>query len=302
MNTSRASPLKIILAVDGSEHSLAAVQLVRDLPLPPGSQVTAVGVLTPRQTPHRSWLLAALDQAQTILQGSQAKAYTGLLHGHPAKALTDYADEHKPDLMVVGAKGLRATLGILLGGVAQQFVEYAWWPVLVVRASYAGLRRVLLVIDGSPHSERAVGYLAQFPLPADAEVHVMHVLLPLPPPKAAAQSVPFRAEIPPLSSYEAEQRAAWQVEIEDREGQALLANTVGALKDSGVQATCVLTCGDAATEILDHVRAHKIDLIVAGSRGLGAVKGWLLGSVSRKLIHYAGCSALIVRGGSDDGS
>ena len=39
----------------------------------------------------------------------------------------------------------------------------------------------------------------------------------------------------------------------------------------------------------------SVDLIAAGSRGLGAVRGWLMGSVSRKLAHYSGCSVLIAR-------
>ena len=64
---------------------------------------------------------------------------TGLLYGHPAQALAEFAGEHEPDLIVMGAKGLRATLGILLGGVAQQMVEYSRWPVLVVRLPYQGL-------------------------------------------------------------------------------------------------------------------------------------------------------------------
>jgi nucleotide-binding universal stress UspA family protein len=44
------------------------------------------------------------------------------------------------------------------------------------------------------------------------------------------------------------------------------------------------------------VKQNQIDLIVAGSRGLSRVRSWLLGSVSRKLVHYSGCSVLIVRG------
>jgi nucleotide-binding universal stress UspA family protein len=53
--------------------------------------------------------------------------------------------------------------------------------------------------------------------------------------------------------------------------------------------------GDAATEILQLAKEKHIDLIVAGSRGLSQVSAWLLGSVSRKLIHYAKCSVLVVR-------
>jgi nucleotide-binding universal stress UspA family protein len=40
---------------------------------------------------------------------------------------------------------------------------------------------------------------------------------------------------------------------------------------------------------------QAVDLIIAGSLGTSRGKGWKLGSVSRKLIHYAGCSILIVR-------
>jgi nucleotide-binding universal stress UspA family protein len=74
---------------------------------------------------------------------------------------------------------------------------------------------------------------------------------------------------------------------------------VEALKSSGVQATSILKRGDAATEIIEYVKANHVDLIAAGSRGLSQVRGWLLGSVSRKLLHYAGCSVLIVKGKLD---
>ena len=38
----------------------------------------------------------------------------------------------------------------------------------------------------------------------------------------------------------------------------------------------------------------KADLIVMGTRGLGTVKGFLVGSVSRKVIHYAECPVMVV--------
>jgi nucleotide-binding universal stress UspA family protein len=63
--------------------------------------------------------MAALDDVKMHLQAKGIQVITGLLHGHPAAALIDFANEHRPDLMVVGARGLHATLGILLGGVAQ---------------------------------------------------------------------------------------------------------------------------------------------------------------------------------------
>lgn len=56
-----------------------------------------------------------------------------------------------------------------------------------------------------------------------------------------------------------------------------------------------MTHGDAASEIIEYVRKNRIDLIVAGSRGLGQFKSMWMGSVSRKLVHYSDCSVLIVK-------
>ncbi len=56
--------------------------------------------------------------------------------------------------------------------------------------------------------------------------------------------------------------------------------------------------GDAAKEIIEYAKDNNINLIVSGSRGLSQFKGWLLGSVSRKLVHYSECSVLIVKSAS----
>jgi nucleotide-binding universal stress UspA family protein len=52
--------------------------------------------------------------------------------------------------------------------------------------------------------------------------------------------------------------------------------------------------GLEAESILKVAENCAADLIVMGTRGLGAVKGFLVGSVSRKVIHYASCSVMVV--------
>lgn len=52
--------------------------------------------------------------------------------------------------------------------------------------------------------------------------------------------------------------------------------------------------GPEAESILKAAENRKADLIVMGTRGLGAVKGFLVGSVSRKVIHYASCPVMVV--------
>lgn len=290
MNTREYRPLDILLGVDGSEHALAGVRLIHDLTLAPGSQVTALGVLRPRGGPARHKLLAALDEAEAALQGCGATVRTGLAHGHPAEELVKAAEERRSDLLVVGASGLQATLGILLGGVAQQVIEYARVPVLIARAPYTGLRRVLLATDGSSDSAHIAKYLAELPFPASVAVEVMHVLPPVP-----AYEPLTPASRLGRSGFEQFPPPEQIADEEEKQGEALLDQTVTNLSRHGVQAGKVLIRGDAATEIIQYAKGCSADLIVAGSRGLTQVQSWLLGSVSRKLVHYAPCSVLIVR-------
>ncbi len=104
----------------------------------------------------------------------------------------------------------------------------------------------------------------------------------------------------PVPSYETEELLAKQAEEEERHGKVLLDQTMMELAEFGIETTSVLMRGDAATEIIEYANQNQIDLIVAGSRGLSQMRRLLLGSLSRKLVHYAGCSVLIVKGDSHD--
>jgi nucleotide-binding universal stress UspA family protein len=53
--------------------------------------------------------------------------------------------------------------------------------------------------------------------------------------------------------------------------------------------------GDPATEIVSSATEGNFDVVVVGHRGLGKVKGLLLGSISEKVIRSLGCTVILVR-------
>ncbi|HEX6035222.1 MAG TPA: universal stress protein [Anaerolineales bacterium] len=285
--------LNILLADDGSQHAQAAVEWLQSISLPPKSQIYVFRAFNSGQIPWVSEFERALERTQTQLSSLGYRVQTELTLGHAAEKILEIAHARKPDLIVLGAKGLRSTLNILLGGVAQHVVEYASCPVLIVRAPYQGFCRILLVTDGSPSSMSAARYLRRFPITADANVNIMHVL---PPPQMPVM----------MESY----YGAWQTvyavhpvpqeeealkKKETKAAEALLARTDRLLRQQGIASTSLLGRGDAATEILDYAGKYQTDLIVAGSRGLSQFKSLWMGSVSRKLVHYAKCSVLLVK-------
>ena len=63
----------------------------------------------------------------------------------------------------------------------------------------------------------------------------------------------------------------------------------------GVPVRAVLLTGDAVDEIVAYADSLDADLIVVGSRGLGAVASGMLGSVSQGVLHEARRPVLVVR-------
>jgi len=304
MDTPNTSP-SYLLAFDGSEHSRAAVELLHDIcgstESPRKIAVHLLTVFTPRQIKDHHILSTNLAHTKQYLEDKGCfEVSADLILGYPSEKILEFAEYIKPNMILLGARGLRATLGILLGGVAQHVVEYSYWPVLVTRAPYKKLERVLLAIDSSPYSKQAVNHLKKLILPGDIKISVLHVLSPLPSettPVYVSEIWPIIADqIPtPISvPGQAEEEIAW-LEEEKNRGQELLDFATAELIASGRDATPVLLRGDAATEIIKFSKDNNVDLIISGSRGLSRLQGFFIGSVSRKLVHYANRSVLIVK-------
>lgn len=284
--------LNILLADDGSADARAAVDLLASLPHVSESRITAIRVFSALQTAEYKAIEDGLERTKHLLMSRHLHVKTELLMGYPADKIIEYAEDTQPDLIVMGAKGQRATFGIPLGGVAMHIVEDGRWPVLVVRKEHSKLERILLVVDGSECSDIACNFWGNFPLPQGAQVRVMHVMSEIYP---EVLIEPFAGGVGVMPSAVTAEDLKRHQEQQKIHAERLLQNVIHNLSVQGVQADAVLRRGDAATEIINYATNNNIDLIVAGSRGLGAVRSWLMGSVSRKLVHYSECSVLIVR-------
>ena len=80
------------------------------------------------------------------------------------------------------------------------------------------------------------------------------------------------------------------------QGPAVRRRPVEKARQSGVSAIqTVVQEGDPAQTILQVARERHADMIVMGSRGLGDVGGFLLGSVSHKVSSLAECTCIIIK-------
>jgi nucleotide-binding universal stress UspA family protein len=172
-------------------------------------------------------------------------------------------------LVVLGSRGMGALDRFMLGSVSTQVTQHAPCSVLVVKQPPRPIRRILLATDGSKPSRKALRFLLrEFRPEATGQrvsVLVMHV-------------IPF-LNYPELKAT----------------GAALAHRDAMKLAEAGYEVEELCQLGQPADELIKVADHRKVDLIVSGAKGLGAVARFLLGSVSTKLVQHGTCSILVVR-------
>jgi nucleotide-binding universal stress UspA family protein len=86
-----------------------------------------------------------------------------------------------------------------------------------------------------------------------------------------------------------------QIREELADARVALAEALEQAEDAGVQAKCRVLEGHAADALVAFAREQDADVIVVGSRGLGALRGVLVGSVSRSVTRHADRPVLVVK-------
>ena len=140
----------ILVPVDGSETSMAAIGKAAGLAKAFGAQVTAVYVIDPYPFTgvgadfaygQDQYLRAAKAEAETALgqvreqmQKDNVPVQVHLVESHAAwRGILEAAESAKADLIVMGSHGRRGLEKLVLGSVAQRVLSGASMPVLVVR-------------------------------------------------------------------------------------------------------------------------------------------------------------------------
>jgi nucleotide-binding universal stress UspA family protein len=141
-------------------------------------------------------------------------------------------------------------------------------------------KTILVPIDGSPQSERALEHaLTEFP---DAEVTVLNVIDPA----SAAYDSPMAAGPVGVEEwYENAEEAAEEIFKTARE----TADGYGKDLDTATEV------GQPARTITDYAEDETFDQIVIGSHGRSGVTRILLGSVAETVVRRAPCPVTVVR-------
>ncbi len=137
------------------------------------------------------------------------------------------------------------------------------------------IRNILIPVDGSEGSDRAVTHAITLAEVCGAKLNFLYV-----------------ANINQLAINACLSDAI--LEAVTKAGNVILDRAIQ-MVPSGIDKEAFSETGSPAVVILDFADSIEADLVVMGSRGLGVVKGVLLGSVSQYIVEQSKCPVLVVK-------
>ena len=134
--------------------------------------------------------------------------------------------------------------------------------------------KILIAVDDTPPSRRAVELVGSMRWPAGSRVIVASVSRAAPP------------DAPRVRASDAHPDERCRKAIEDARAR---------LRGAGLCTESAAAAGDPREVLLELAARERADLLVTGSRGRRGLAGWISGSVSSHAVGHAPCSVLVAR-------
>ena len=135
--------------------------------------------------------------------------------------------------------------------------------------------QILVCCDGSKYSEKAIRIACDMAKSYGSELTLIHIIE-----KTTKSNILAGSEYTKILRKYAKDVMQKAQKITDQEG---------------IKSRIITKEGNIADEIVKYSKQHNIDLIIVGSKGLGAVVKFLLGSISSKIANHSLCSVLIIK-------
>jgi nucleotide-binding universal stress UspA family protein len=148
------------------------------------------------------------------------------------------------------------------------------------------IRKVLVAVDGSENSDRALDFALDLAEKYDAALTVLNVSEP-----PAMGAVPLEP-----TTISGESMVVFAKDLR-KFHEEILSKAVAHAREvkPDVVVSSKLREGDPALEIAAAAKEDGFDVVVVGHRGLGRVREMFLGNISEKVAHLAPCPVIIVR-------
>lgn len=271
---------RVVLAYDGSPSAHSALVQAVELAEQRGTELLVLTAVDVDPGMPETWVhlspadSLAVDDAVARARRAlgEERVAAAVLPGLPSDVVLRSLREG--DLVVVGSHSHGGIARVLLGSTSRAVAVHAEVPVVVVRPGAATDGEYVLVgVDGSEVSLSAVHFAAdeadRLGLPLRAVLVVE--------PHASWTGIPPGPDDPTMQRAETE-----------------LHESLAGLREDhpGLEIQALVAQGTPEGALLEHARSAR--LLVVGSRGRGAVRSVVLGSVGRHVVEHALCPVAVL--------
>ncbi len=135
--------------------------------------------------------------------------------------------------------------------------------------------KILVCCDGSKHSDKAIKLSCDIAKKYDSDLTIIYVV-----------DKTIKSDVFAGSEY---------TKILRKYAQDTILRAQRLAKSQGIEPNVIIKEGIVSEQIIQYSKKSKTDLVVVGSKGLGAVLRFMLGSVSTKIANHSLCSVLRVK-------
>lgn len=271
---------KILVAVDGSEHSDYALNIAVKLG---GKYSSSVDLVHVEEPSAGTSLTPSIKKADNILQDRVEIVKERKLpcnpisvqSGDPAGEILKLGNSGNYGLVILGSRGLGGLKNLLMGSVSAKVAKEAKYSVLVVKSRIGVVPKILLGYDGSEQSEKALEFAMDIGVKFGSQVDAVSVF-----------NIPVSPE-----AYIGPEVDRWEKDMKSQLESAVTKIKAGGVKSQGK----ILDHTNVSLALVNEGEKGSYDLIVVGSRGQGRLKSLLLGSVASGIANSSKTNVLIVR-------
>jgi nucleotide-binding universal stress UspA family protein len=280
---------RLLVPLDGTPESNAALPLARTVALATGGSVLLLRVVGDRDSSDNPAgvgdVTEALSRTARELAGSGLQVDSIVRQGVPADEILSQVQSQRVDLIVMRTHARAGIQRAVIGSVAERVLAHSSVPVMTLRPGgrrISRFERLLVPVDGSPGGAVALATAVGLAKATDATIGLVQVVVPIPMQAwAASNAMPY---YDPMWDEEALTTA-----------KSYVAGLVGRLRDAGVKASGdARVVADLPTGVLEMAENFNADLIVMSTHARTGVARAVLGSVADALVRTADCPVLLI--------
>jgi nucleotide-binding universal stress UspA family protein len=309
---------KILVPLDGSEHSRKIVGWATGLAGALNAEIILLSVIDPEeieileattrvseQEPGGSprtpsdVIDDAISQSEQDLQveadrikaaGVVAKISVGA--GSPAEVIVSEAHAREVDVIAMATRRESALARGVLGSVTDRVLHSTATPIFTLYPgeihefddTSGGPARVIVPLDGSTLAETAVQPAVEIAKAAKAEIVFTEVLrLPF-----------FGVGVAGIEYGAGDYAGDFGIDSQKQEINEYLSGFIKDAEAAGLTASANIRTGSPSQQIVDEAAEHENSIVVMGSHGSGGLKRWVVGSVADKVIRSAQRPVLVI--------